>query len=65
MQCTGPGVIESAYFTALGISSGVGNPGGPGFTTTDTADTLQTTFRINANGATSRPAAPLTVDFNP
>jgi hypothetical protein len=64
-QCAGPGVIEGAYFTGLGISSGVGNPGGPGFTTTDPADPLETTFRINANGATSRPRAPLTVDFNP
>lgn len=64
-QCTGPGVIEGAYFTALGISSGVGNPGGPGFTTTDTTDPLETTFRIGAKGATSRPAAALIVDFDP
>ena len=63
-QCSGPGIIEGAYFTGLGISSGIGNPGGPGFTTTDSTDPLETTFRINANGHASRPAAPVTVNFN-
>jgi len=63
--CPGRGVIEAAYFTGFGISSGVGNPGGPGFTTTDTMDPLVTRFQISANGRGSGPGAPLTVDFNP
>jgi len=63
-QCSGLGLIESAYFTALGISPGTGNPGGAGFTTTDTTDPLEATFRISSNGRSSRPAAPLTVSFD-
>lgn len=62
-QCSG--VLEGAYFTALGISSGIGNPGGPGFATTDTADPLATRFRVSANSDTTRPSAPLTVSFEP
>jgi hypothetical protein len=62
-QCSG--VLEGAYFSALGVSSGAGNPGGPGFTTSDTTDPLQTRFQLSANGARTRPSAPLTVDFNP
>lgn len=64
-RCSGLGFIEGAYFTGLGISSGIGNPGGPGFTTTDSTDPLQTRFQVSANGHTSPPAAPLTIDFNP
>ena len=58
-------MIEGAYFTGLGISSGVGNPGGPGFTTTDTADPLLMRFQVGANGRRSGPGAPLSVNFNP
>ncbi len=62
-QCSG--VLEGAYFTALGTSSGAGNPGGPGFTTTDMTDPLATTFRVTANGERTKPRAPLVVNFNP
>jgi hypothetical protein len=63
-QCPGHGVIEAAYFTGFGISSGVGNPGGPGFTTTDTADPLVTRFQVSANGQRSGHSAPLIVNFS-
>jgi hypothetical protein len=62
-QCSG--VLQGAYFSALGISPGTGNPGGPGFTTTDTADPLETRFRVSANGHVMGPSAPLTVNFEP
>jgi hypothetical protein len=60
-QCTG--VLQGAYFSALGTSSGVGNPGGPAFTTTDAADPLAVRFRIGANGVTTRASTPVTVNF--
>jgi hypothetical protein len=62
-QCRG--VLEGAYFTALGISPGAGNPGGAGFTTSDTADPLETKFRLGVNGDTTGTRAPLTVNFQP
>jgi len=62
-QCAG--ALEGAYFTALGISSGAGNPGGSGFTTTDMADPLETRFQVSANGDKTRPTTPLTVNFQP
>ena len=63
IQCSG--VLAGAYFTALGMSPGAGNPGGPGFTTTDMADPLDARFRVSANGDTSRARTPLTVNFQP
>jgi hypothetical protein len=62
-QCKG--VLEGAYFSALGTSPGTGNAGGPGFTTTDMADPLETRFRLSVNGDTTGPRAPLTVNFQP
>jgi hypothetical protein len=59
------GVLQGAYFTALGISPGTGNPGGPGFTTTETESPLVTRFRISADGRSSAPSKPLTVNFEP
>jgi hypothetical protein len=59
------GVLQGAYFTALGISPGTGNPGGPGFTTTEPASPLVTRFRVSADGRSTAPSAPLTVDFEP
>jgi hypothetical protein len=47
--CSG-GVTKTAYFSALGISSGGGNPGGAGFPTTDTADPLNVRFHCSDNG---------------
>jgi hypothetical protein len=58
------GVLEGAYFTALGISPGVGNPGGPGFTTTEAQSPLVTRFRIHAGRATAT-STPLSVNFEP
>jgi hypothetical protein len=60
---SGAGVVEGAYFSALGVSSGVGNPGGPGFTTTDTADPLDTRFVCSVNGNSTGFRKPLTINF--
>ena len=57
------GVLQGAYFTALGISSGAGNPGGPGFTTTVPESPLATRFRVRVDGRSSPPSAPLIVNF--
>jgi len=64
-HCTG--FLEGAYFTGLGINPGpgVGNPGGPGFTTTDTTDPLVTRFNVSANGVTTKPSAPVVINFKP
>jgi len=62
-QCSG--VLQGAYFTALGISSGAGNAGGPGFTTTEPTSLLVTRFRVSADGRSTTPSAPLIVDFQP
>ena len=59
------GVLQGAYFTALGISTGTGTPGGPGFTTTDAVSPLVTRFRISADGRSTEPSVPLTIDFEP
>ena len=59
------GILQGAYFTALGISPGTGNPGGPGFMTSATGDPLATRFRISADGRSTPPSAPLIVDFEP
>ena len=59
------GELQGAYFTALGISPGTGNPGGPGFTTTATSDPLQTRFRISVFRHSTAPSAPLTINFGP
>ena len=52
-------------FTALGISSGAGNPGGPGFTTTAAENPLVTRFRVSADGRSTPPSKPLIVNFEP
>jgi hypothetical protein len=63
-QCSG--ILEGAYFQALGVNPGpVGNPGGPGFTTTDTNDPLETRFSCSANGQSTGTSAPVTVKFQP
>jgi hypothetical protein len=62
--CTG-GVTKSAYFSALGVSSGAGNPGGPGFRTNDTADPLNVRFHCSDNGAGGSWSPTSTVDFQP
>lgn len=63
-QCSG--ILEGAYFQALGApSSVVGNAGGPGFTTTDAADPVEMRFQCTANGQSTGQSAPLTVKFTP
>ena len=58
------GIIDGVYFSALGLSTGIGNPPtGTGFSTTDTTDPLKVTFGCTANGVPSGLATPLTVNF--
>jgi hypothetical protein len=59
------GVLLGAYFTALGISTGAGNPGGPGFTTTVPESPLLTRFALEVGGRATAPARPLAVNFGP
>lgn len=59
------GFLEGAYFSAMNVSTGVGNPPtGTGFTTSDTSAPLVTRFSLSANGRQSRPSQPLVVNFN-
>lgn len=57
------GVVQGAYFTALGISTGAGNAGGPGFTTTATDNPLATQFRVRAGERATVTSGPLVVNF--
>lgn len=59
------GVVMGAYFTALGISTGAGNAGGPGFTTTTPESPLATRAQIKVDGRATAPGAPVTVNFQP
>jgi PKD repeat protein len=59
------GVTTSAYFSALGVSSGAGNPGGPGFPTTDTADPLNVRFHCSDNGVSGSWSPTITVNYKP
>lgn len=59
------GVLQGAYFTALGISSGAGNAGGHGFTITVSESPLVTRFRVRVDGRSTPPSAPLKVKFEP
>jgi hypothetical protein len=58
------GVVQGAYYTALGISPGTGNPGGPGFTTTTPEHPLLTKFQIGV-GRSVAGSAPVIVNFGP
>jgi hypothetical protein len=58
------GVLEGAYFSALNVSTGIGNPPtGTGLTTSDPANPLMTRFSLSVNGENTRPSPPLTVNF--
>ncbi|HKO11716.1 MAG TPA: hypothetical protein VJV22_07100 [Acidobacteriaceae bacterium] len=60
------GVLEGAYFSALGLANGVGNPpAAPGLTTTDTVDPLAVRFSCSANGESTGLRSPLIVNFQP
>ena len=60
------GFLEGAYFSALNVSTGVGNPPtGTGLTTTDTTDPLRVRFACTVNNFTRVPSTPLTVNFQP
>ncbi|HLI77920.1 MAG TPA: hypothetical protein VKV02_13320, partial [Acidobacteriaceae bacterium] len=57
------GVIENAYFSALGVPNGVGNPPlSPGFTTTDTTDPLDVRFACSVNGESTGYSATVNVN---
>jgi len=64
----GFGLTKRVYFSALGVSAGVGNPpAAPGFTIDDTADPLKVKFHCNADngllgGSWSQPS---TVNYIP
>ena len=62
--CSGS-VTKNAYFSALGVSSGAGNPGGPGFQTTDTTDPLNVRFHCSDNGAGGNWSPTATVNYGP
>ncbi|MEI9979492.1 MAG: hypothetical protein WDN23_10915 [Edaphobacter sp.] len=65
--CVG-GRTTQAYFSATGLSEGGdGNPGGPGFLTTDVTDPLNLMFHIldnNTNQGTGY-GPPITIQWNP
>jgi hypothetical protein len=66
-SCIG-GRTTRAYFSATGVSEGgVGNPGGPGFLTTDVTDPLNLKFHLldNNNNVGTGYSLPLTIDWNP
>ena len=62
--CSGS-VTKNAYFSALGVSSGAGNPGGAGFQTTDTTDPLNVRFHCSDNGAGGNWSPTATVNYGP
>lgn len=65
--CVG-GRATNAYFSALGLSEGGdGNPGGPGFLTTDVTDPLNLTFHVfdSTTGQGSLYSAPITIHWTP
>ncbi len=64
--CTG-GAARNAYFSALGVNVGTGNPGSPGFLTTDTIDPLNVRFHCTGpdRGAGGSWSPTVTVSYNP
>lgn len=66
-ECT-DGRVTDAYFRAVGLSeNGIGNPGGPGFLTTDVTDPLGLRFHLldsNSNRSTFY-SLPLDINWNP
>jgi hypothetical protein len=60
------GVLEGAYFSALGVANGVGNPPkNPGLTTTDTTDPLDVRFGCSVDGESAGFRKHVTVNFQP
>jgi Glucuronyl esterase, fungi len=58
------GFLEGAYFSALNVSTGIGNPpAGTGLTTSDPSDPLLTRFALSAGGRQTHPSSPVTVNF--
>ncbi|HEV2135842.1 MAG TPA: hypothetical protein VGR47_16510 [Terracidiphilus sp.] len=61
-QCNG--VVEGAYFSALGVAKTRANPPAEtGLTTTDMHDPLETRFACSAGGTAAASESPLTVNF--
>jgi hypothetical protein len=66
-SCAG-GRTKNAYFTATGVSvGGDGNPGGPGFLSTDVTSPLNLRFHVlnNSTGKFTEYHGPLVLNFNP
>jgi hypothetical protein len=58
------GVLEGAYFSALGVAKTRAHPPtGTGLTTSDRNDPLETRFACGVGGATTGSESPLTVNF--
>jgi hypothetical protein len=58
------GATKSAYFSALGLSNGVGNPpAAPGFSTTDKTDPLNVRFHCSDNGAGGSWSPTITINY--
>jgi hypothetical protein len=63
--CATHAVIRDAYLSVLGVSPKNAEPGGPGITTTDTADPLDVRFTCSANGVSSAPTAAININPQP
>lgn len=61
----GHGVVQSAYFSSLGVSPGNAKQGGAGFTTTDTGDPLDVEFSCSADGVSTGYSAQVNVNPQP
>jgi hypothetical protein len=63
---TSHGVLEQAYFSALGLANGVGNPPlASGLTTTDTTNPLDVRFSCSAGSLSTGYSAPVNVNPQP
>lgn len=59
-----PGIVQDAYFSALGVNNGIGNPPlKPGVSSTDMTDPLSVRFACSANGMKSPESQPTVVNF--
>lgn len=62
------GRVTHTFFSATGVSeNGIGNPGGPGFLTTDVTDSTDLRFHVldSNSGRSTDFSKPLTLDWNP
>jgi hypothetical protein len=62
------GRVTHTYFSATGVSvNGIGNPGGPGFLSSDVTDSTDLRFHVldSNNGQSTGFGQPLTIEWNP